>query len=195
MQSIDSFKTINFSTYAKYFEKLTFLPSWYIHIRRRVRDVSFSENFEVLRKEWWSSYQCSPLLLSSIPVAYLETCQLFTMLPFRKNSERHLVVYYFRKYLHQSFLTGSSDHTSRLHCSSWSETSGFESIFWFGYDLLFRIIPLNLFLPSENTRKPKVFLVFSGGIKWEHWPEIGSFSIQVAKENLSHFLTHPFYFT
>ena len=23
----------------------------------------------------------------------------------------------------------------------------------------------------ENTRKPFVFLVFSVGIKWEHWPE------------------------
>ena len=30
------------------------------------------------------------------------------------------------------------------------------------------------FIPHENTRKPSVFLVFSGGIKWEHWLEMGS---------------------
>ena len=30
------------------------------------------------------------------------------------------------------------------------------------------------FISHENTRKPLVFLVFSGGIKWEHWLEMGS---------------------
>ena len=29
------------------------------------------------------------------------------------------------------------------------------------------------FKPPENTIKTKGFLVFSGGIKWENWPEIG----------------------
>ena len=28
------------------------------------------------------------------------------------------------------------------------------------------------FIPHENTIKPG-FLVFSGGIKWEQWPEMG----------------------
>ena len=26
--------------------------------------------------------------------------------------------------------------------------------------------------PSEDNRKPKGFLVFLEGIKWEHWPEM-----------------------
>ena len=28
------------------------------------------------------------------------------------------------------------------------------------------------FIPPENTRKNKGFLVFSWGVEWEHWPEI-----------------------
>ena len=28
------------------------------------------------------------------------------------------------------------------------------------------------FMPPGSTRKPKGFMVFSGGIKWEDWPEI-----------------------
>ena len=46
-------------------------------------------------------------------------------------------------------------------------------------DDLFYNVPLNLFLanvsyfiPPENTRKRKGFLMYSGGIKWEHWPEM-----------------------
>ena len=29
------------------------------------------------------------------------------------------------------------------------------------------------FIPPENTRKTKGFLVFSADIKWELWPEMG----------------------
>ena len=29
------------------------------------------------------------------------------------------------------------------------------------------------FIPPEYTRKQKVFWCFQGGIKWEHWPEMG----------------------
>ena len=30
------------------------------------------------------------------------------------------------------------------------------------------------FISIENTRKPKGFWCFSGGIKWEQWPETAS---------------------
>ena len=30
-----------------------------------------------------------------------------------------------------------------------------------------------IFVPPGNTRNPEGFLVFSGRIKWEHWPEMG----------------------
>ena len=36
------------STYAKLSEKLTFLIPWYAHAYQGVRDVSFSENFDLM---------------------------------------------------------------------------------------------------------------------------------------------------
>ena len=41
-----------FSTYAKFFEKLTFLTPWYTHVRARIRNVSFLENFAYILNEW-----------------------------------------------------------------------------------------------------------------------------------------------
>ena len=41
-----------FSTYAKFFEKLTFLTPWYTHVRARIRNVSFLENFAYTLNEW-----------------------------------------------------------------------------------------------------------------------------------------------
>ena len=39
--------------------------------------------------------------------------------------------------------------------------------------LLNHFWPISHFIPPEKTRKLKGFLVFSGGIKWEYWSEMG----------------------
>ena len=50
----------SFSTSAKSSEKLTSLTPWYSHVRNRVRNVSFSENFANVLNEW------SPMVLEYI---------------------------------------------------------------------------------------------------------------------------------
>ena len=37
-----------------------------------------------------------------------------------------------------------------------------------------------IFIPPENTRKTFGFLVFSGGLTWEHWPKMSYSSCKSA---------------
>ena len=50
---------------------------------------------------------------------------------------------------------------------------------------------LPFYIPWKHTKKTRSFLVFSGGAKWEHWPEMGEGHISKFSLNIKPFCANP----